>query len=120
MYGATAGQSALLKVNAATNQAVLALSINSNCIDNKYLYHALLASRNNLLLSCQGSGQPNLSSTLIKDFLIPVPELTIQNKINKNLNSLLKNIDSLTLKISRIKELKKSICSELFLEKGGY
>jgi len=113
MYGATAGQSALLKVNAASNQAVLALSVNSNCLDNTYLFHALSASKNNLLLSCQGSGQPNLSSTLINNFSIPVPKLSTQNQINRTLKSLAINIDNLTLKIKRIKQLKKSISSDL-------
>ncbi len=113
MYGATAGQSALLKVNAATNQAVLALTVDSKCLDNIYLYHALSALKKDLLLSCQGSGQPNLSSTLINNFSIPVPELFIQNQINKILNSLLINIDNLNLKIKRITELKKSISSDL-------
>ncbi|WP_353292797.1 restriction endonuclease subunit S [Synechococcus sp. M16CYN] len=77
MYGATTGQVARLKIPAATNQAVLAIKPKDDLLCADFLYHYLRQSKDDLIATCQGSGQPNLNAGIVKGFLIefsPLPE----------------------------------------------
>lgn len=114
MYGATAGQTARLRIDATTNQAVLALNSNTSELTNDYLYHAVTAFKNKLLLTCQGSGQPNLSSGLIKEFEIPLPDSSLQYRISTALDSVKHRISALRSKINTTKSLKNSLSLDLF------
>jgi len=113
MYGATAGQTARLMIDAATNQAVLSLNSKTIELSNDYLYHSVTAFKNQLLLTCQGSGQPNLSSGLIKELEIPLPDQLVQQKISSALDSVRHRTLALRGKINSSKSLKNSIASDL-------
>ena len=113
MYGATAGQTAQLKIQAATNQAVLALNARSSKINNRYILFAISAFKDFLLMTCQGSGQPNLSAELIKNLAIPVPDLEYQNKMVMMLDAVLRRITYLRAKLSSTRSLKQAISSDL-------
>jgi len=113
MYGATAGQTARLRIDAATNQAVLSLNSKTIELSNDYLYHSVTAFKNQLLLTCQGSGQPNLSSGLIKELEIPLPDQLVQQKISSALDSVRHRTLALRGKINSSKSLKNSIASDL-------
>jgi len=113
MYGATAGQTARLMIDAATNQAVLSLKSKTIELSNDYLYHSVTAFKNQLLLTCQGSGQPNLSSGLIKELEIPLPDQLVQQKISSALDSVRHRTLALRGKINSSKSLKNSIASDL-------
>jgi type I restriction enzyme, S subunit len=113
MYGATAGQTARLRIDATTNQAVLSLNSKTRELSNDYLYHSVTAFKNQLLLSCQGSGQPNLSSGLIKELEIPLPDPLVQQRISSALDSVRHRVLALRSKINSSKSLKNSIASDL-------
>ena len=113
MYGATAGQTARLRIDATTNQAVLSLNSNTRELSNDYLYYSVTAFKNQLLLACQGSGQPNLSSGLIKDLEIPLPEPQVQRQISSALDSVRHRISALRSKINSTKSLKSSTSADL-------
>ena len=88
MYGATAGQVARLKISAATNQAVLAIRPKSSALDSDFLYHFMHRSKDALLKTCQGSGQPNLSAGIISELEINIPPLPEQKKIAEILSGI--------------------------------
>lgn len=113
MYGATAGQTARLRIDATTNQAVLSLNSSTSELSNDYLYHAVTAFKGQLLLACQGSGQPNLSSGLIKGLEIPLPDLFTQNRISSALESVNHRASLLRSKICSAMALKSSISADL-------
>ena len=113
MYGATAGQTAQLKIQAATNQAVLALNSRSSKINNRYIFFAISTFKDFLLTTCQGSGQSNLSAGLIKNLAIPVPNLEYQDKIVIMLDAVLRRIAYLRAKLSLTRSLKQAISSDL-------
>ena len=113
MYGATAGQTARLGIDATTNQAVLSLNSKTRELSNDYLYHSVTAFKNQLLLACQGSGQPNLSSGLIKELEIPLPDPLVQQRISSALDSVRHRVLALRSKINSSKSLKNSIASDL-------
>jgi type I restriction enzyme S subunit len=113
MYGATAGQTARLRIDATTNQAVLSLNSSTSELSNDYLYHAVTAFKGQLLLACQGSGQPNLSSGLIKELEIPLLDLFTQNRISSALDSVNHRASLLRSKICSTMALKGSVSADL-------
>lgn len=117
MYGATAGQVARLKISAATNQAVLAIRPKSGSLDSDFLYHFIHRSKDALLTTCQGSGQPNLSAGIIRDLEIAIPPLPEQKKIASVLTCLDRAIETSQKLINKVQDLKKATTNEL-LTKG--
>ena len=80
MYGATAGQVGLLKVSAATNQAVCGILPNPKILPD-FLYLILSSRTQNFIDLSVGGAQPNLSQEVIKKIKIPVPSLEEQQKV---------------------------------------
>jgi type I restriction enzyme M protein len=92
MYGATAGQVGILKLESTTNQAVCAIYPNENVIP-EYLYVILKQQTQNFVALSGGGGQPNISQQIIKDFKIPLPPLEIQEQIVNEIKGYQKIID---------------------------
>lgn len=92
MYGATAGQVGLLKVESTTNQAVCGILPNDRLIP-EYLYYLLKGKKDYLISLSTGGAQPNISQTIIKKLRIPVPPLSIQREIVEEIESYQKIID---------------------------
>ena len=78
MYGATAGEVGWLGIDAATNQAVLAVEPEAERADRRWLYWALRLNSGRMLASIQGSGQPNLSKQIIGAMQMSLPDLEKQ------------------------------------------
>lgn len=119
MYGATAGQLAILKVRACTNQAVLAIPINdSSLFYRDYVLFAIEVIVPFLITVCQGSGQPNLSKTIIDKSYIAVPnDIEEQKEIAKHILSVLETIYAKRIKIDKFNLLKKSLMQNLLTGK---
>jgi type I restriction enzyme S subunit len=80
MYGATIGACSILPFDAATNQACGAL-LPTDKYDTDFLFYYLKSIKNDLIKKGVGGAQPNISSGIIKETLIPVLELKLQRKI---------------------------------------
>ncbi len=77
MYGATAGVVSVLGIEAATNQAVCAITPGPR-LDTTYLVATLRALNGTLLGRRSGGAQPNLSQKILRGLEIPVPPLSLQ------------------------------------------
>lgn len=120
MYGQgkTRGMTALLKVPCTTNQACAGIVMKSNSpYEIYYLWLTLQASYRALREKAVGTGQPNLSIGLLKDFYIPLPTLQEQKEVINFLKKVMPKYDSLiTEKESLINDLeayKKSLIYEV-------
>lgn len=92
MYGATAGQVGILKIEACTNQAVCGILPNNRVIP-EYLY-LILKSLKGYMISLSGGGaQPNISQNIIRELQIPLPPLSIQEEIVAEIEGYQKIID---------------------------
>lgn len=80
MYGATAGQVGILRIEASTNQAICSILPNKNILP-EYLFLFLKSKKSYLISLSSGGAQPNISQSIIKDLLLPIPSLEIQNII---------------------------------------
>ena len=85
MYGATAGQVGLLKIEASTNQAICSILPNER-FNPKFLYYVLSSKTNDLIEMSVGGAQPNISQGIIKNIEIPLPPLDVQEEIVKELD----------------------------------
>lgn len=79
MYGATAGVVGRLGIDAATNQAICAITPGPS-LNADYLVSALRAQTTQLVAKAAGGAQPNLSQGIIRDIVVPVPSLEDQKR----------------------------------------
>jgi len=114
MYGATAGQVGYLTQEATTNQAVLAIIPNQDLIDSMFLYYLLSKEMTRIVKQRQqGTGQQNLSKTLITDMDIFVPPLEEQKKIASILSSVDSKIQKEEEYKAKLEQLKKGLMQKL-------
>ena len=115
LYGATSGEVGISKITGAINQAILAIRPSKN--DNSYLIIQWLRKQKNTIISTylQG-GQGNLSSSIVKNLIIMLP----QNKEEQEkVGIFFKRLDDIiTLhqnKLEQLNELKKSYLQNMFI-----
>jgi type I restriction enzyme S subunit len=120
MYGATAGQTGILRFESTTNQAVCGILPNENFIP-EYIYYIFSAKKKELVDQAVGGAQPNISQIKIKDTYIPVLSLTEQKSIVAKLDALSAETKKLEViyrqKLADLEELKKSVLKSAFAGK---
>ena len=92
MYGATIGKTAILGVEAATNQAICGIQC-SEIIHPKFLHYFLKWKCNYIRKQAEGGAQPNVNQKKVRELKIALPPMKIQLQIIKQLDNLLTNID---------------------------
>ncbi len=96
MYCETMGQASILKVDAATNQAICALNTcDIQSVNTLYLYYFFHGFRTRYQRIGFGSAQPNISQTVIRNTLFPLPPEGEQERIVERLDKLMAQIDRL-------------------------
>lgn len=88
MYGATAGRSAIAKIPLTTNQACCNLIIKDQLADYRYVYYYLYSRYEHIASLANGGAQQNLNAGQIREYLIDLPSLDIQQKVADTLESL--------------------------------
>ena len=111
LYGATAGVVAISEIDAAINQAVLAILPSSEC--NNYLYYILYKEKDLIINKYTQGGQPNLSATIVKGLRFPFPPLLEQQKIAQILSTWDKAIELKEKLIEQKKQQKKGLMQKL-------
>ncbi|MEH8145657.1 MULTISPECIES: restriction endonuclease subunit S [Aeromonas] len=80
MYGATAGQVGVLRIEASTNQAVCGIFPNEYFVP-EFLFYLLLSRKDELIAKAAGNAQPNISQQKIRDTLVPIVPPPDQQRI---------------------------------------
>jgi len=115
MYGATIGKTAILGIDAATNQAC-AVARAFKGVNNKYLYYYLTSEKQNFIDKGKGGAQPNISQTVIKAHPFPLPPLNEQERIANRLYRLFEHIDVIQKKMEAIPEFIRQFKQSILLE----
>ena len=115
MYGATAGKTSILNINACTNQAVCAILPSEN-VNNIYLKYKLDSIYDYLVQISSGSARDNLSQKVIQDLEINLPPLKTQQKIAKILSDIDDKIEILHQINDNLAELAKTIYDYWFVQ----
>ena len=123
MYGATAAQVGILKIETTSNQAVCGILPNPNFIP-EYVYYWFVNIKKELASQAQGGAQPNISQIKIKNILIPRLNLDEQRRIVSYLDSSFKLIDEIKNKalksLTEAKALFQSALAEAMEPKEGW
>lgn len=99
--GKTRGQTAILKIDATTNQNVAGLIINNDFLSSEFLWF-FFRSRYELTRSgASGGNQPALNGIKISNTLFPLPPLAEQERIVAKLEKLMKFCDELEANIKQ-------------------
>jgi type I restriction enzyme, S subunit len=115
MYGATVGRTALLGVDATTNQAICHLRPDPSRADTRYVWFALQAKLPELLARRVGGAQPNISQETIRTTKIWLPSLPEQRRIA----DILDKADAIRRKRKEAVDLTEELMRSAFFEMFG-
>ena len=104
MYGATAGQVGILKIESSTNQAVCGILPNKMFVPD-FLYLYLLSKHDYFVSQSTGGAQPNISQMLIRKTLVPIVPIDEQKRI----------VSEISIEMSIVEQNKRLI--EIFQQK---
>ncbi len=116
MYGATVGKTAILKMEAATNQAVCGIFPYAEKADTDFLRYFLIGERQELLKQRYGGAQPNISQNIIRNFPVRRPPVAEQRRIAQVLATAQRAIEMQERLIELSSELKKALLHKLLTE----
>lgn len=120
LYGATVGKTAILGIEATTNQAVCAIVPKNNSINPKFLQYYLIFRRKLLISVSSGGAQPNISQEIVQAFKLPFPPLPEQKKIAEILTTADEAIQKVDEAIEKTERLKKGLMHELLTKGIGH
>lgn len=107
MYGATIGKTAILGIDAATNQACAVGVPIEGLTEKEFLYRLLQNEKDSFIEKGKGGAQPNISQAVIKAHTIGLPPLAEQIRITQKLDVLLAQVDTVKARIDAIPNLLK-------------
>lgn len=112
LYGATAGISAITEIDAAINQAVLAIIPDSENVE--YLFQYFQYKKDFFITTYTQGGQPNFSGEIVKSFAIPLPPTEAEQETIANiLSDMDMEIASLEAKLAKACHIKQGMMQEL-------
>jgi type I restriction enzyme S subunit len=121
MYGEgkTRGKVSELAIDAATNQAIAAISIlEGHRYLIEYVKIFLQYNYNNIRRLSAGGVQPNLNLSIVKNTQIPLPPRDEQEEIEKKVQEILlttsKAEDSMNIQLTKITRLRQSVLQRAF------
>jgi len=114
LYGATSGEVNISKLYGAINQAILAIKL-FPLFDAYFLVKWLQSNRDNITALYLQGGQGNLSGTIVKNIIIPIPTYAEQVRIGDFFRQLDDVIAANQRKLNKLKALKEAYLNEMFV-----
>jgi type I restriction enzyme S subunit len=111
--GKTRGQSAILDIEACTNQNVAGLVFDAGNIFPEYVWKWALSEYEKTRSGGRGGAQPALNGQKVKNLLIPLPPLAEQKRIVSKVDELMKLCDQLEESLRRAEALAATAVSAL-------
>ncbi|MGC1375687.1 MAG: restriction endonuclease subunit S [Anaerolineales bacterium] len=108
MYGSI-GKLGITGIECATNQAIAYCKPFTDLVLLKYLFYALMNSKNELMAQGQGGAQQNISQTILKAYTIPLAPANEQKRIVDKLDSFLARVDACQTQLERIPHMLKRL-----------
>ncbi len=114
MYGATAGKTAILGVEATTNQAICAIFPENNSFDSQFLQDYLIYVRPQILGARSGGAQPNINQRTINSLEILLPPIAEQKQIAHTLQTIQQATQTRQRELALEQERKAALMQHLF------
>ena len=111
---ATLGETCILDLDAATNQAIAGLTIKNDNVYREYLYYYLVSLKSEINSLGRGVAQSNINLSILRNLSVPLPPLEEQRKIAVILDKISGLIAGRRQQLDKLDELVKSRFIELF------
>ncbi|WP_236167848.1 restriction endonuclease subunit S [Pseudomonas atacamensis] len=111
--GKTRGQSALLEIEACTNQNVAALIFNTDFIASRYVWLWAQSMYSRHRADGHGGAQPALNAKKVKAFSFPLPPTAEQHRIVAKVDQLMTLCDQLKSRLSQARQVNEQLASTL-------
>ena len=94
MYGASIGRVGIAGLPMATNQAIACAQVDEGKASRWFLLHFLASQKKLFNAAGQGAAQPNISQTLLRSWLAPLPSVAEQERIVEILEGQFSRLES--------------------------
>ena len=112
---ATLGEVGILTIKACTNQAIAGITIkNQSEALTDYLYYFLKSKKSHVTALGRGVAQNNINLSILRNFEVPIPALSMQKQIVDVLDKAEKIIEARQQQLQKLDELVKARFTELF------
>ena len=111
---ATLGETCILDIDAATNQAIAGLTVKSDIIYREYLYYYLFSLKSVVDNLGRGVAQNNINMSILRNLPVPLPPLDEQRHIAAVLDKVSELIAKRRQQLDKLDELVKSRFIEMF------
>jgi type I restriction enzyme S subunit len=111
---ATLGETCILDIDAATNQAIAGITIKSDNVYREYLYYYLVSLKSAVNRLGRGVAQNNINMGILRNLPIPLPPLDEQRKIAAVLDKVSDLIAKRRQQLDKLEELVRSRFVEMF------
>ena len=112
---ATLGEVGILNIDACTNQAIAGITIkNQNEVLTDYLYYYLKSKKTHVNNLGRGVAQNNINLSILRNFEVPLPALSIQRQIVAVLDKTAEVIEGRQQQLHKLDDLVKARFVELF------
>lgn len=118
LYGATSGEVGISKINGAINQAILAMKPKFEH-DSYIITQWFKKQKNTIINTYLQGGQGNLSGSIVKDLMIPIPNNKDEQKsIGEFFKQLDKTISLHQQELTTLKQTKQGFLQKMFPKEG--
>ena len=111
---ATLGETCILNIDAATNQAIAGIHVESNLVFNDYLYYYLVSQKDTISKMGRGVAQNNINMKILREFEVPLPPLDEQRRIAAVLDKVSDLIAKRRAQLDKLDDLVKARFVEMF------
>lgn len=101
MYGSI-GKLGIAARRLTTNQAIAAITPDATVLNTRFLYYRLMADRQSLIKAGKGGAQSNISQTMLRSWMLPVPPLDEQVAAVRFLDRALSALDALDVAVAEV------------------
>ena len=112
---ATLGETCILDIDAATNQAIAGLKINDDSVSLDYLYYYLLSKKEYVNEIGRGVAQNNINMKILREMEILIPSMDEQKRVTETLNKVYSLISLRKEQLAKLDQLVKARFVELFV-----
>ena len=111
---ATLGETCILDIDAATNQAIAGITIKCDGVHREYLYYYLSSLKSEVNQMGRGVAQNNINMSILRNLLIQLPPLDEQRRIAATLDKVSDLISKRRQQLDKLDELVKARFVEMF------
>lgn len=111
---ASLGETAILDIDATTNQAIAGIIPKCSNIEPMYLYYYLIKMQPEVIEMGRGVAQNNINLGIVRNFEIPLPTIEVQRKIAESLDKSYALIEKRKEQVAVLDKLAKDTFIDMF------